>query len=138
MAGPPGKLERLADELKELSDKLASEEASQLPAARASLVRKTISEAYEKLRKVIEDLDPIKRPGFVFEPSDPNVAGRVVGIALIAPAGKTLLSLDRFYGSGVYALYFGGVSGFAGGAESRGAPPRVLHAPGAESSLYGC
>lgn len=108
MVTPPGKFEELADQLKKLSETLAQEEAAQLPAPRAKRVRKTIAEAYEKLRKVIEDLDPIKHPGFVFEPSNPNVAGRVVGVAMIAQPRKPLGSVDKFYGSGVYAIYYNG------------------------------
>ncbi|MGH9328362.1 MAG: hypothetical protein ACRD2B_16965 [Terriglobia bacterium] len=138
MAIPPGKLEQLADQLKKLSERLADEEASQRPAMRASRVRKTIAEAYEKLRKVIKDLDPIKHPGFVFEPSNPNIAGRVVGIAMIAQPRRPLVSIDRFYGSGVYAVCFGGVFGFHGRSGKQGCPPRVLHALGAESGPYEC
>ena len=55
MATPPGKLEQLAVQLKELSETLAKEEASQLPANRAKRVRKTINEAYDKIRKVMDD-----------------------------------------------------------------------------------
>jgi hypothetical protein len=108
MATPPGKLERLAVQLRELSDELAREEAAQLAAPRAKKVRKTISEAYEKLRKVMEDLDPIKHPGFVFDPSNPNVAGRIVGITMIAQPRKPLANVEKFYGSGVYAIYYNG------------------------------
>jgi hypothetical protein len=108
MATPPGKLEQLAVQLRELSEKLAKEEASQLPAPRAKRVRKTINEAYEKLRKVMDDLDPIKHPGFVFDPSNPNVAGRIVGITMIAQTRKALANVERFYGSGVYAIYYNG------------------------------
>ena len=108
MATPPGKLEQLAVQLKELSEKLAEEEASQVPASRAKRVRKTISEAYEKLRMVMDDLDPIKHPGFVFDPSNPNVVGRIVGITMIAQPRKPLANVDRFYGSGVYAIYYNG------------------------------
>jgi hypothetical protein len=108
MASSPEKLEQLADQLKKLSETLAREEASQLPAPRARRVRKTISEAYDKLRKVIENLDPVKHPGFVFEPSNPNVAGRIVGIAMIAQPRKPLTAVEKFYGSGVYALYYHG------------------------------
>jgi hypothetical protein len=108
MAIPPAKLEQLAIQLKELSEQLAREEASQLAAPRAKRVRKTISEAYEKLRKVMEDLDPIKHPGFVFDPSNPNVAGRIVGITMIAQTRKPLANVERFYGSGVYAIYYNG------------------------------
>jgi hypothetical protein len=108
MATPPGKLEQLAIQLKDLSEKLALEEASQLAAPRAKRVRKTISEAYEKLRKVMDDLDPVKHPGFVFDPSNPNVAGRIVGITMIAQTRKPLANVERFYGSGVYAIYYNG------------------------------
>lgn len=108
MATPPGKLEQLAAQLKELSESLAAEEPSQLPAPRAKRVRKTISEAYDKLRKVVEDLDPIKHPGYVFDPSNPNVAGRIVGVTMIAQPRKHLANIERFYGSGVYAIYYNG------------------------------
>jgi len=108
MATPKGKLEQLAVQLKELSEQLAAEEAAQLEGPRAKRVRKTISEAYDKLRKVIEDLDPIKHPGFVFDPSNPNVAGRIVGITMIAQSRKPLANVERFYGSGVYAIYYNG------------------------------
>src|SRR5579864_5425136 len=81
---PDGKLEQLATQLKALSESLAAEEPSQLQPPNAKRVRKTINEAYEKLRKVMEDLDPIKHPGFVFDPSNPNIAGRIAGITMIA------------------------------------------------------
>ncbi len=108
MAIPPGKLEQLAVQLKELSETLASEEASQLPVNRAKRIRQTISEAYDKLRKVMEDLDPIKHPGFVSDPSNPNVVGRIVGITMIAQTRKPLANIEKFYGSGVYAIYYNG------------------------------
>ena len=108
MAAPPGKLEQLAVQLKELSEKLAREEASQIAAPRAKRVRRTIGEAYEKLRGVMEDLDPVKHPDFVFDPSNPIVAGRIIGITLIAQPRKLLTNVERFYGSGVYAIYYNG------------------------------
>lgn len=108
MASSPGKLEQLAAQLKELSESLSAQEASELPAPRVKRVRKTITEAYDKLRKVMEDLDPIKHPGFVFDPSNPNVAGRIVGITMIAQTRKPLANVERFYGSGVYAIYYNG------------------------------
>lgn len=104
----PDRYEKLAAQLKELSETLADAEASELPAARAKRIRKTVSEAHKKLQKVIEDLDPIKHPGFMFDPSNPGVAGRVAGIAMIAQPRKPLANVDKFYGSGVYALYYNG------------------------------
>jgi hypothetical protein len=109
MPTPTGKIEQLAVQLKELSEKLAAEQPSELAAPRAKRVRETISEAYKKLRKVIEDLDPVKHPGFVFDPSNPNIAGRIVGITMIAQTRKPLANVDRFYGSGVYAIYYNGM-----------------------------
>jgi len=108
MGTKPEQLERWTAQLKELVESLASQESSSVPAPRAKLVRKTIREAYDKLRKVMEDLDPVKHPGFVFDPSNPNVAGRIIGITMIAQARKPLASLERFYGSGVYAVYYNG------------------------------
>lgn len=110
MSKRPHKIEELAHQLKELSEKLASEESSQLTASRAQRLRKAINQTYEKLRKVMEDLDPIKHPGFVFDPSNPSVAGRIIGITMIAQARKPLANVQasRFYGSGVYALYYNG------------------------------
>ncbi len=103
-----GKLEELAAQLKELSDSMAHEAVSQLSSPRAKKVRRTIGEAYEKLRKVMADLDPIKHPGFVFDPSNPSVVGRIVGITMIAQTRRPLASVERFYGSGVYAIYYAG------------------------------
>ena len=108
MASSPGKLEQLVAQLRQLSETLANEDASRVPGLRAKRIRNTIAEAYEQLRKVMEHLDPVKHPGFIFEPSNPNVAGRVAGIALIAQPRKPLASVERFYGSGVYAVYYNG------------------------------
>jgi hypothetical protein len=108
MSKPSESLEVLAQHLKDLSDALATEPASDLSPSRLKRVRQIIAEAYDKLRKVVEQLDPIKHPGFVFEPSNPNVAGRIIGIVLIAQPRKPLAAVERFYGSGVYALYYTG------------------------------
>jgi len=108
MPTPPERLEQLANQLKQLSETLAEEEASHLAPPRAKRVRRTITEAYDRLRRVIEDLDPVKHPGYIFEPSNPNVAGRIVGIAMIAQMRKPLDAVEKFYGSGVYALYYTG------------------------------
>jgi hypothetical protein len=48
---PLEKLEQLAAQLKELSEALTNEKTSKLTASRGRRVRKTIGEAYERLRK---------------------------------------------------------------------------------------
>ena len=108
MGAPPQKLEQLATQIKELSELISAEGASDLPPSRARNVRKMIAEAFNKLRQLIADLDPIKHPGFVFDPSNPSVAGRIAGITMIAQPRKPLMNVERFYGSGVYAIYYGG------------------------------
>lgn len=54
------------------------------------------------------DLDPIRRPNFVFDPGDPAVVGRFIALAMIAQPSEPLADIGQFYGSGVYALYYGG------------------------------
>jgi hypothetical protein len=108
MPPAPGKFEELAAQLKRISDSLASQEPSDLPASVARRVHRSIGEAYDSLRKVMEDLDPVKRPGFVFDPSNPAVVGRLVAITMVAQSRRPLATVERFYGSGVYAIYYTG------------------------------
>lgn len=108
METPPQKLEELAAQIKKLSELITAEKPADLPASKARRVRTTIAEACDKLRTLVADLDPIKHPGFVFDPSNPNVVGRIVGITLIAQPRKPLAQVERFYGSGVYAIYYTG------------------------------
>lgn len=108
MAESPITLEQLALHLKEISTTLASQEPSSLPAPSARRVRRALGEAYETLRQVMDELDPVKNPGFVFDPSNPRVAGRIAGITLIAQSRKPLSNIESFYGSGVYAIYYSG------------------------------
>ena len=103
-----GKLEELAAQLQTLSEAITSEGAAQLPPPQAKRVRRKITEAYDRLKKVIDDLDPVKHPGFVFDPSNPNIVGKVVGITMIAQDRKPLANIDKFYGAGVYAIYYRG------------------------------
>ena len=106
MAKPPTKIEQLVEQLQELSKLVASEQPANIPPSRVKLVRQVITDSYERLRHTAEKLDPIKHPGFIFDPTNPNVVGRIVGITLIALPRKPLAQLERFYGSGVYALYY--------------------------------
>jgi len=87
---------------------MASEQASKLPASRARRVRETLVESYDKLRQVMDDLDPVKQPGFVFDPSNPKIVGRLIGITMVAQTRRPLAAVERFYGSGVYAIYYSG------------------------------
>ena len=70
------------------------------------------------------DLDPIKEPGASFDPADPDTAGRLVALALIAQERAPLGRVARTYGSGVYAIYY------------RGDHPLYAPVSGTETPIY--
>jgi hypothetical protein len=53
-------------------------------------------------------LDPIKEPGASFDPTNPDTAGRLVALALMAQERVPIERIARTYGSGVYAIYYKG------------------------------
>ena len=95
-------------ELQALCDQIGREATGELSAGRVRRVRHTLTQAYEQLRQVTHNIDPIKQPDVVFDPSNPNVVGRLIAIAMIAQPRTLLGRIGRFYGSGVYALYYSG------------------------------
>lgn len=62
----------------------------------------------DELQHVVASLDPVRSPLSLFDPADPRVVGKFVGIALVAQDKFPLLDLPAFYGAGVYALYYEG------------------------------
>lgn len=54
------------------------------------------------------ELDPIKDPGKSFDPANPDTAGQLVALALLAQEKVPLGRIARAYGSGVYAIYYQG------------------------------
>ena len=106
----PEKLDRFVSELKKLSEVVSKEEPPRLSKRKARSVRESITEVYEKLRRLVDDLDPVKQPDVVFDPANPKVAARIVGITMTAQPRKPLAGVleDKFYGSGVYAIYYTG------------------------------
>lgn len=61
-----------------------------------------------RLRETEARLDPIHQPLSFFDPSDPRIVGKFIGLALIAQPRVGLSAVEEFYGSGVYALYYEG------------------------------
>jgi hypothetical protein len=108
MKTPPKDLAKLALRIRELSESLSVEQANQLSPPQVKQIHRTLIEAYRRLGHLTADLDPIKQPGFVFDPANPNVVGRIVGITMIAQPRISLTRVDRFYGSGIYAIYYRG------------------------------
>lgn len=62
----------------------------------------------DDLAALLTEIDPISTPSSVFDPANPKVVGRFVSLALVAQPRMALTDLGRFYGSGVYAVYYNG------------------------------
>jgi hypothetical protein len=74
----------------------------------ARKLRSQIEVAMARLRLLAHHLDPIQRPPFVFDPTNPEFIGKLIGHTLLEQARQPLASIPRFHGSGVYALYYAG------------------------------
>jgi hypothetical protein len=69
-------------------------------------LRKEIIGLIEQLGGVSKRLDPISEPDRIFDPSDPNQMGKLIASALLEYPKCRLTDLPRFYGSGIYAIYY--------------------------------
>jgi len=103
--GIPALLSNLQDNL----DSLASAAAAQPP---SSHQRRRIDDALRAINTRIDgflrQLDPIKQPTSMFDPTDPKIIGRFISLAMVAQPVHKLAAVHRFYGSGVYAIYYRG------------------------------
>ncbi len=77
-----------------------------------------------EIEEARSDLDPIKEPGASFDPTNPDTAGRLVALALVAQDKVPLARIARTYGSGVYAIYY------------RGNHPAYAAVSGTETPIY--
>lgn len=64
-----------------------------------------------RIETLLRDLDPIRHPAAVFDPANPKIIGRFISLALVAQGRVKLSAVERFYGSGVYAIYYTGEFG---------------------------
>ena len=74
-------------------------------------VKRLVSEirrAIERLTEFAHAIDPIRQPPMVLDPYQPEVLGRLIGETMLEQPRPDLTCLHRFYGSGVYALYYVG------------------------------
>ncbi len=91
--------------ISELTDHANS---SLLSAPRRKAMRTELTAVIDELSGVLNALDPIQQPSAVFDPGNPKVVGRFVSLALVAQQRHPLTKIPRFYGSGVYAIYYDG------------------------------
>ncbi len=61
-----------------------------------------------ELGKLLHELDPIRQPSSMFDPGNPKVIGRFIALAMVAQQRVPLATVEPFYGSGVYAIYYKG------------------------------
>jgi hypothetical protein len=102
-------ISELQDILDRLFDKTKDDEIE--PKSRKAVSR-DVRGAVIRLEQLLHELDPIRQPTSVFDPSNPKIVGRFVSLALVAQPRQPLSSITRFYGSGVYAIYYNGEFGY--------------------------
>ena len=71
-------------------------------------LRKDVCIAMDRLDKLSGVLDQVKKPEFVFDPSDPQRVGELISNTMLAQRKLPLAQVDKFWGAGVYAIYYNG------------------------------
>lgn len=89
-----------------LPDDMAAADLSGINPRRRKQLRELIREAIIRLEQAAAGLDPVQIPPVVFDPSNPEVVGKLIGDTMLEQPRSRLGSTPRFYGSGVYAIYY--------------------------------
>jgi hypothetical protein len=99
----------LARELKNLIERIPVRSET-ISSAKARELRLQLQEVALDLRERIAALDSIKLPHSFFDPADPRLFGIFAAVALVGQdrVSMTSLGAPRFYGSGIYAIYYRG------------------------------
>ncbi|MCV0396256.1 MAG: Eco29kI family restriction endonuclease [Rhizobiaceae bacterium] len=92
----------------DLADLAAEATSSPLAPRRRKQLDAQLRELMAELGRLLHELDPIRQPAAVFDPSNPKVVGRFISLALVAQPRQLLKGVEAFYGSGVYAIYYNG------------------------------
>jgi len=71
-------------------------------------LRSDIVTAIERLIPLSRALDPIHQPTFVFDPTNPEIVGQLIGRTMMEQPRHPLGAVPKFYGSGVYAIFYNG------------------------------
>jgi len=98
-------IEKLKHELAELSVEATS---ATLSPRKRKFLDAQLREVMVNLGRLLHELDPIRQPTAVFDPSNPKIVGRFIALALMAQPRQLLKDVQPFYGSGVYAIYYKG------------------------------
>lgn len=103
-------IDNVSAAIKSLLDVLPAQpgKVDDLTQHKARKLRDEIETAVARLQLLAEGMDPIRRPDFIFDPSNPEFVGQLIGKTLIEQTRNPLGDLPKFYGSGVYAIYYRG------------------------------
>jgi hypothetical protein len=84
--------------------------AGGLSSSRRRELERLIETAIIELHEVLRAIDPIHLPPMVFDPANPVTFAEAIGNKLMVQDELLLEKIDdfRFYGSGVYAIYYKG------------------------------
>lgn len=101
---------RVSHALQELSEALPTVSSTPpgITPTRARRLMTEIASAIERLSLFSQAIDPVRQPPDIFDPYLPENMGRLVGRTMLEQAAHSLEGLPRFYGAGVYALFYSG------------------------------
>ena len=103
----PNSFKALSDKIATLRQDLST---GPVPGAKRRRLEALIEATILDLHEILKAIDPIKLPDLVFNPTDPDTFAEAIGNKLMVQDERALTELDsvRFYGSGLYALYYKG------------------------------
>jgi hypothetical protein len=115
-----------------------------LRSSRLNALKDEIEAAITLLQTFSRQIDPVGHPQTVFDPSDPKVIGELIARTLLLQPIGTLSTVGKFYGSGVYAIYYRGdfpayrpISGTENPIYVGKADPATLHAQTVQQEGHG-
>lgn len=102
-------IHRIAEQIRKLLAEL-DDAADQLTDRSAKRLRADLESVALDLRTRLRSLDPVKHPAAFFDPADPRLFGTFAAVALIGQDLRPLgaIASEKFYGSGIYAIYYQG------------------------------
>lgn len=101
------KAEQTAEKIEELRKSIST---SEITATTRRKLLTSIGNMKDDLDALSREIDPVRLPDSFFDPTEPRLIGHFVALALIAQERHPLRDLTRFYGAGVYALYYTGAA----------------------------
>ncbi len=101
-------LMKAGDILAEIDDLLTRTDSDDLSAHTRRQLLQRVDIMRDRLEELTRKVDPHELPDAFFDPAEPTLIGNFVALALVAQERKPLAGLTKFYGSGVYAIYYTG------------------------------